>query len=338
MTVLEPVGGGAGPMLDSMAARIEALALDLRGLEVVTEAATGAYACTAVLAAMAGARVSALARDTALHGTAEDAFAATGALAEAAGVAGRIRFVRALEPETLATCDILTNSGHLRPITAATIAALPARAVIGLMFETWEFRGGDLDLDACATRGIAVAGVNERHPDVAVFPFLGPLAVRLLRGGGFDPAGRWVALLCDNPFADFILAGLRQAGAEAAGFASVAALPAGGWDAVVVALDPGRHPRLGAAAFAALSRAAPGALIGQFWGDLDRTAAKRAGFAVVPAQEPKPGHMAILLNELGFEPVVRLQAGSLRAAELVFRRAPTFSGGIAEPLLPVAAE
>ena len=86
------------------------------------------------------------------------------------------------------------------------------------MFEAWEFRGDDFDLAACREQGIAVAGVNERHPDVAVFPFLGPLAVRLLRNGGFDPAGRRIALLCDNPFAAFILAGLKDAGAEAACF------------------------------------------------------------------------------------------------------------------------
>ena len=64
-------------MLDSMRTRIEALGLDLDGLEVVTEAATGAYACTAVIAALAGARVTAMARDTARHGSAEDAFVAT---------------------------------------------------------------------------------------------------------------------------------------------------------------------------------------------------------------------------------------------------------------------
>lgn len=338
MTVIDPAGIDAAPMLDSMRTRIGALELDLAGLEVVTEAATGAYACTAVLAAMAGAKVTAVARDTARHGTAEDAFTATARLSGMAGVSDRIHFTRCLAPAALATCDILTNSGHLRPINAATIAALPERAVIALMFESWEFRGEDFDLAACRERGVGVVGVNERHPDVAVFPFLGPLAVRLLRDGGLDPAGRRIALLCDNPFSEFILSGLKHAGADAAGFDRVEALPVAGWEAVVVALDPARNPRLDAAAFSTLARVAPGALIGQFWGDLDRAAAGAAGFEVMPEHEPRPGHMAILLNELGFEPIVRLQAGGLRAAELVFRGAPLVAGGIADPLWAAAAE
>lgn len=334
MTVIDRTAGEQAAMLDSIRDRIAALDLDLDGLEVVTEAATGAYAVTAVIAAMAGARVTALARDTARHGSAEDAFVATATLAAAAGVGDRIQFVRRLDPATLATCDILTNSGHLRPIGAEAIGALPTHAVIALMFEAWEFRGGDLDLDACRQRGIAVAAVNERHPDVAVFPFLGPLAARLLADAGLDPAGRRVALLCDNPFARFIADGLVQAGAEAPVFDRTEAVPAGTWDAILVALDPFRNPPLGAPALAALRRSAPGALLAQFWGDVDRAAAAAAGFAIAPAVEPRPGHMAILLNALGFEPIVRLQAGGLRAAELVFRRTPPLPGGVAEILLP----
>ena len=42
-------------MLESIERRIGILGLDLRGLKVVTEAATGAYASTAVIAALAGA-------------------------------------------------------------------------------------------------------------------------------------------------------------------------------------------------------------------------------------------------------------------------------------------
>jgi hypothetical protein len=43
------------PMLESIERRIDVLGLDLGGLEVVTEAATGAYEYTAVIAALAGA-------------------------------------------------------------------------------------------------------------------------------------------------------------------------------------------------------------------------------------------------------------------------------------------
>ena len=132
------------------------LDLDLSGMTVITEAATGAYAVTAVIAAMAGARVHAIARDTERHGSFEDAVAATVSLATKAGAVGRIEIAREPAPASLAACDILTNSGHLRPISRAMVERLPPSAVIALMFEAWEFRDADLDLAACRARGIAL--------------------------------------------------------------------------------------------------------------------------------------------------------------------------------------
>jgi hypothetical protein len=316
-------------LLDLIEERVAATGLDLSGLAVVTEAATGAYASTAVIAALAGARtVTALARDTARHGSAADAAREVMALAEAAGVAERIHIVDGITPEMLDTCDILTNSGHLRPITATTIGRLPARAVIGLMFEAWEFRGTDLDLAACRAHGIKVAAVNERHPAVGVFPFLGPLAVRLLADAGVGVDGSRVALLCDNPFSDFIAAGLQAAGARVSIYPDPMQVPAGDWPVVLVALTPGEQDRVDAAGFAHLAARAPAALIAQFWGDIDRLAARRFDFTAWPPAPPRRGHMAILLNALGPEPVVRLQAGGLRAAELAFRGAKTSPDGV----------
>ena len=326
-------GASSEELLASMAHRIKVLDLDLSGLNVVTEAATGAYACTAVIAALAGARkVHAIARDTALHGRFEDAEAATLDLAVRAGVAERIQVSRKLTPDMLGSCSILTNSGHLRPITRKTINQLPPDAVIALMFEAWEFRETDLDIHACRQRGIKVAAVNERHPAVGVFPFLGPLAVRLLMDAERSASDCRVALICENAFAPFIRAGLSEAGALVSTFDSAGAVPAAAWDVVLVALDPSRHQPLGEAALAPLAEAAPAALLAQFWGDIDRAAASIHFSEVWPPLPPAKGHMAILLTALGHEPIVRLQAGGLRAAEIVHRRLTLQSEGIADLL------
>ncbi|QDA35809.1 hypothetical protein E4191_16745 (plasmid) [Paracoccus liaowanqingii] len=318
-------------ILSSMRRRIDALDLDLQGMTVLTEAATGAYACTAPIAAMAGARVVSIARNTRSHGTAANAIRATRHLAAAAGVADRIIFRRELPSEFLSTCDILTNSGHLRPITASIIDQLPKTAVIALMFEAWEFRHRDLDLAACRRRGIRIAAVNERHPDVGVFPFLGPLCVRLVAQGGVNPRGARIALLCDNPFASFIQDGLQQAGALVECFQNARSITSRPWAAVVVALDPTKSPMLDRVDLLMLRAAAPDALLAQFWGDIDRAAA--ADFwpgTLCPQAAPAPGHMAILLSALGHEPIVRLQAGGLKAAELVARDSLMGHGSVAE--------
>ena len=326
-----PLAAG-GDLLHSIRTRIAALHLDLRGLTVATEAATGAYACTAVIAALAGAdRVHAVARDTARHGSFADAKRATMDLAAAAGVAHRIDVRRTLDAEILAACHILTNSGHLRPIRRETIDRLRSDAVIALMFEAWEFRDTDLDLAACRARGIRIAAVNERHPDVAVFPFLGPLCVRLLEQAGLSLPGAALALLSDNPFAPFIAAGLRDAGADTRIAAAIGDLDRYSHDAVVVALDPARNPPLEDVALAELSARAPGALLAQFWGDIDRSSAERIWPGRLwPRSAPAPGHMAILLDALGHEPIVRLQTGGLRAAEIAVRCEVARSGGILE--------
>lgn len=313
--------------------QITATALDLTGLTVITEAATGAYAATAVIAAQAGAAtVYALARDTTNHGSAADAARETLSLAERFGVADRIRVVDHIGPAMLAGCNILTNCGHLRPITEAQIRQLPGDAVIALMFEAWEFRDTDLDLEACRALGIRVAAVNERHPAVDVFSFLGPLCVRLLSNSGTPVRGKHIALLCDNPFASFIAAGLVTAGASCMVLPNAAAIAAADWDVVVVALTPTTGYRLTRSDFLHLAQVVPQALIAQFWGDIDRGAARKWGFSVWPPEAPHPGHMAILLNALGPEPIVRLQTGGLRAAELAVRNAEQSPTGILQLL------
>ena len=80
-----------------------------------------------------------------------------------------------------------------------------------------------------------------------------------------------------------------------------------------------------------LARVAGGARIAQFWGDIDRDRRRpprlcRDG----PRSAPEKGHMGILLNALGPEPIIRLQAGGLKAAEFVWRGNYPGPGAIAE--------
>lgn len=334
---MPPDMGAASPADDVallcrlMRERIAATGLDLTGLTVLTEAATGAYATTAVIAALAGAaQVWAFTRSS-RYGTAAEIAAGTMALARALGVQDRVAVIETLPAEMLATIDILTNSGHLRPIDARLIDHLPKRAVIGLMFEGWEVRAGDIDREACRRRGIPIVAVNERHPAVGVFPFLGPLCVRLLHDAGLPVVGQRIAVLCDNPFAPFLAQGLAAAGARPESFETARMVPEASWDAVLVSLRPDDEGlRLAGEDIRHLACVAPRALLAQFWGDIDRDEVRRRGIAVWPPQPPRHGHMAILLNALGPEPIVRLQAGGLRAAELVRRGRPLDPDGIAE--------
>jgi hypothetical protein len=186
--------------------------LMLNGLTVLTEAATGAYVVTPLLAAMAGARrVCAVAKDS-RFGSASDTADLTYALARKIGVERRIEIVDSLTHQMLAAADIVTNSGHVRPITAAMISHMRRSAVVPLMYESWEFRSSDLDLAACWNCGIRVGGTNERHAAIGVFDFLGALALKLLFDAGVCVYGSRILLVCDNAFAPYIEVGLRSVG------------------------------------------------------------------------------------------------------------------------------
>jgi hypothetical protein len=307
-------------LLTLMRAAVGRCHLDLSGAVVLTEAATGAYVVTPVLAALAGAQqVLALARPS-RHGTVDDVTALTMGLARAAGVHERIRIVTEKSAPEVGQADVVTNSGHVRPIDAAMVSWMKPSAVIPLMYEAWEFRAEDVDLEACRRRGIRVAGTNERHPAVGVFPYLGIMATKLLLDAGIAVYKCKVLLCCDNPFEPYIRQGLLQAGAAVESTPELAkAASAADCDVVLVALLPQAHAVIGPTAAALIGERWPGAVVAQYWGDIDRAALSKAGVPYWPRSTPAPGHMAILPAAVGPEATVRLQAGGLKVGEVLWR-------------------
>jgi hypothetical protein len=321
-----PTAGAAVPglhprrLVSMIQAAVERCALDLTGQVVLTEAASGAYVVTPLLAACAGAeRVYAMTRSTA-YGSVAAISAETLALAELAGVADRIEIVTGRSAAIVGRADIVTNSGHVRPIDAEMIGWMKPSAVISLMYEGWEFRPGDVDVDACFGRGIQIGATDERHPDVDVFSFLGVMAVKLLLEAQVAVYRSSILLLCDNPFSGFIARVLRRVGATVDIAARVSEAPRDHqYDAILVSLTPRATPVVTAADAQRIAREWPGAVVAQFWGDLDRAALAAANVPIHPEKAPGAGHMGILPSAVGPEPVIRLQAGGLKVGELLRR-------------------
>jgi hypothetical protein len=294
--------------------------LDLSGLTVFTEAASGAYAVTPVLAALAGARrVLALARASA-YGTVEQITEHVALVAEAARMAGRVEIVHAKRADIVAEADIITNSGHVRPIDAEMVSWMKPTAVVPLMYEAWEFRAADVDVAACRERGIALAGTNEQHPAIEVFSYLGLMAIRLLMDAGIAIRGSHIVVWCDNPFRPFLEEGLTRAGAVVESCESLESIPEfSEADAVLVAVRPGNQTAVGHAEAQIIAQHYPHAVVAQFWGDLDRSELAKQGVPFWPIESPGPGHQGILPSEVGAEPVVRLQAGGLKVGAVMAR-------------------
>ena len=308
--------------------------LDLSGFTILTEAASGPYAVTPILAAMAGAsRVYAVTKSTS-YGSVDEIEAATYQLAATVGVADRIVITTEKSREIVSQADVITNSGHVRPIDGKLIGWMKPGSVVPLMYEAWEFRNGDVDLDACEKRGIAVVATNERHPCVDVFSYLGAMATKLLLDAQLAVYGNHALLLCDNSFAPYISRSLNGLGAKVDTHTSLRNALGSTYDVIIVALTPRNGVVIGAADAVMIATRWPQAVVTQFWGDIDRQALTTASVPVWPPTAPPLGHMGVLPSDIGPEPIVRLQCGGLKSAEIVLRKSEelTTLGGIAQRL------
>jgi hypothetical protein len=178
---------------------IETFSVNLTSLSVLTEAATGNYAVTPVIAAVSGAMVYAVSKDSS-YGSAKDAEIQTHALAVKMGVQNRIHFVRSNYEVNLPEIDILTNTGFNRPIDRPLIEKLSSKCVVPLMWEPWEYRSNELDLDSCVTKGIKVYGTNESDPRLETMSYIGYIIIKFLLDNQLSPKSSNVLLLGSAQF------------------------------------------------------------------------------------------------------------------------------------------
>lgn len=302
---------------------IDTFELDLHGLTVLTEAATGAYVVTPLLAALAGARVIAVARDS-TYGRATEVAIRTTTLAHRWGVEVEIR-ARTLDEFALA--DVVTNLGGVRPINAEAIDRLRETAAIALMYEPWEVRSEDVDLSAAHSRDISVAGTDESDDRLRTFDYVGVLAAKLVFELGLELLGTRVVTLGDGRFLEACTRGLTSAGAdvrrlivgEADHDAVLTAVTEA--DALVVCAHASL-PLIGPAGLVRareLRAAAPWLGIAHIIGAVDEAELRAAGLPFRPHLLARPGYMSVTTAHVGPRPVVNLHAAGLRVGAVLAR-------------------
>ncbi|TVR11192.1 MAG: hypothetical protein EA385_01840 [Salinarimonadaceae bacterium] len=298
------------------------MALDLSGVRVLTEAATGPFAATAAIAALAGAEVVAVARGS-RWGRASEAFAATRGIAEGLGCEGAITFSERPPAEAAKGCDLVTNLGFVRPIDAALVARLSRFAAVSLMWEPWEFREGDIDRAALAAADVPLIATNETHPAVRTFAYLGPTIGRLLLDEGIEIVGSRILLVGSDPFGEAVANWLADAGALVARAElvewAVRVKENADIDALVIVEHRDHRDLLdvAGAADSLAMLAALGAPVVRLCGVLDRQAVEAAGGRVAPAIDVPAGVMSLTTAHAGPRPVIDLHAAGLKAGGLV---------------------
>ncbi|MCH7727517.1 MAG: hypothetical protein IH991_13690 [Planctomycetes bacterium] len=301
--------------------------LDLSGFTILTEAASGNYVLTPLLAALAGAeQVLALTRDS-TYATASDVIIETEKLASDWKVASTIQIHTSRYAPQLATADIVTNSGFVRPLDVEFLDRLHERIVIPLMWETWEFRERDLDLAACRHRGIPVLGTNEESAQLQTQDYLGHVAMRLLFSLDIEVFRSRIAVLGSGSFSEQVCETLKLAGAEVESFCTTdwtsAMSESNGHflrfaDALVVVEHESRAPLIGlgtAVTANNLLRINPGLAIAHLCGSVDRDTLASAGLRCAPSIFRPVGYMSVATDYVGPRPLIDLHAAGLKVGQ-----------------------
>lgn len=313
--------------------------LDLKSKLVLTEAATGPYFITPFIAAIAGAEVIAFVKDS-RYGKAEEVIKMNESIRDKYCENLRLIFTDRLDEKILSKADIITNSGHLRPLDKSKLSHVKSDCVIPLMYEAWEYRESDLDLKYCKEKKIIVGATNERHSNVEVFKYLGDMAIKLILDSGLSLYKNRFVLICNNDFGPFIANTLSKV-SEAVGvidnperkylyneevdfigdFPDVK-IPEKYRDAdgIIFTAYPFDKIWIGseAAEISAekINSEFNNPFILRFAGDVDTKTLTAMNIPYYP-DEVISGHMGILPSDIGFDPVIKLQAGGLKAAQLM---------------------
>jgi hypothetical protein len=272
---------------------------------------------------MAGARrVYAVTRDSS-YGRAADVEAMTLAAAKAVGVADRLLVTASRAAAHVGDCDIITNSGFVRPIDATMVSWMKPTAVVPLMWETWEFRGSDLDLAACREHGILVMGTDEGRPPFPMYSYVGLLALKLLFELGLEGLRTKVLVLGGGRMGEAIVEVLTRCGAEVSNVAGDDAYDAlaahwrsagASYEALICAEHENPRVLIGEGGALTVDDLAAGSAVrvGVISGNVQRDALVAAGLRYYPSKLQPFGFMSYQPYSLGPRPVLELFASGLK--------------------------
>ncbi|CAN5395157.1 hypothetical protein BH10BAC5_BH10BAC5_11360 [soil metagenome] len=299
---------------------IRKLDLDLDGLTILTEAGTNYYLYTPIIAAMAGAKLVNAAINDSSYGKAEDIKDAVQKISEMLGVADKINYVMNRLPlEEMQGSDIISNSGALRPINSKVLSNINRNGVIPVMYETWELREGEIDLDYCDKNKIKVAGTWENHPSIMVFDSVGMLAIKLSFEAGYEVIHNNIIVWSDDEFGKKSEIAFKKAGANSVKLTvdtEVLYNDAANLDFVYICNYNEKRDYWNSSdsVFDIEKLLSINNHIGfvHLYGNVDYKYSVKNDFKVYPHQDGKDSFMTRTLSHLGPLPLVRLQAAGFK--------------------------
>jgi len=159
---------------------VEKYQIDCTGLTILTEAASGSYFFNPLIPIVANANSVMTFCKSSSYGNVEQIEEQMSVVYSELGYRDNYYFLKVLNEECLGQADIVTNSGHLRPLDEEFFRSLKDTAVIPLMWEPWEMREGEVDLAMAKERGILIMGTNEHSAPCDMRPYSPLTALHLM--------------------------------------------------------------------------------------------------------------------------------------------------------------
>lgn len=190
-------------VLNKIRKKIVELDLDLSGYNILTEVGSLEYIYTPIIAALGNAnKVFAYTKDS-KYGLAKDIISQCQKILKSIDLLDKVEFCSdEVSEDHLENADIITNSGFIRPLDEYKLKHISPTTVIPLMYEKWELRDSDIDIDYCKSKNIKVAGTWENHPSLLVFNHIGPLAIKMALNAGYEIYENKIIIWSDDHFGE----------------------------------------------------------------------------------------------------------------------------------------
>lgn len=315
---------------------IEDICLDLSGLNVLSECASGPYALTAVMIHKAGGQSFNVGKDS-IYGSFKENHLTIQNILKLIDVDDAKFYKDEFPQEIWSNADIIPNLGFIRPINKMKIKLLKRTAVIPLMWETWEFRHTDIDLEECIKQEIPVIGTNESNK-IDLFGYNGFFALKLLFKLGLEVYHNTILILGSGKTASSIVDLFDKLDLNYEWFSMNGGeedirsqkyenlkliYKMESIDSILIAEHLHNIELIGNDVqinFIDLKREYPGVSVGHICGNIDLNNLKESGIPFFPKEIKPFGHMSYQAFELGPRAVLELNALGLKVGEIAVKQ------------------
>ncbi len=307
--------------------------LNLKGYTVLTELGNNYYFYLPFIAALAGAKKVMAWTASNKHFDCDTNLIHAKKVAKKLRLDSVIEFCKNERPlQHISAADIITNSGFLRPLDSLFLENVNKNVVIPLMFEAWELRATDIDIDYCKKKNIRVVGTWESHPKFKIFESVGPLAVKLAFEAGMEVYQNSILVWSDDDFGTMSATYFKKMGAKEVVLTTDKSTALAFMKKADFVYFCANHEKkylisntIKDALFTTdeIKEANPTLTIVHLYGKIDAVHIKKSNLSIYPPYDGKAEYMSKTLSHIGMIPTLNLFIASLKVAQEVAQNKTT---------------